>query len=58
VLIVVLVIGLAMVAALTAAAGAVYDAVVEADGVAALDHPALDMEFYRIVAVPRASARA
>ena len=43
VLIVVLVIGLALVAGLTAAAGAVYDAVVEADGVAVLDHPALDV---------------
>ena len=42
VLIIILVVGLALVAALTAAAGAVYDAVVEADGVAALDHPALD----------------
>lgn len=42
VLIVILVVGLALVAALTAAASAIYDAVVEADGVAALDHPALD----------------
>lgn len=41
VLIVVLVIGLALVAALTTAAGAVYDAVTEADGVAALDRPTL-----------------
>ena len=42
VLIVILIVGLALVAALTAAAGAVYDAVAEADGVAVLDHPALD----------------
>jgi hypothetical protein len=42
VLIVVLGAGLVLVATLTAAAGAVYDAVVEADGVAALD-PALDV---------------
>jgi hypothetical protein len=42
VLMIILVAGLALVAALTAAVGAVYDAVVEADGVAALDHPALD----------------
>src|SRR4051794_11731559 len=42
VLIAILAGGLALVAALTAAAGGVYDAVVEADGVAALDHPALD----------------
>lgn len=41
VLIVILVVGLALFAALTTAAGAVYDAVVEADGVAVLDHPAL-----------------
>jgi len=42
VLLVILVIGLALVASLTAAAGRVYDAVVEADGIAALDQPALD----------------
>jgi membrane-associated phospholipid phosphatase len=41
VLIVVLVIGLVLVAILTAAAGAVYDAVTETDGVAALDRPVL-----------------
>lgn len=41
VLILTLVAGLALVAALTAAAGAVYDAVTEADGVAVLDRPAL-----------------
>jgi membrane-associated phospholipid phosphatase len=43
VLIIILGVGLILVATLTAAAGAVYDAVVEADGVAALDHPALDV---------------
>jgi membrane-associated phospholipid phosphatase len=43
VLIIVLGVGLILVATLTAAAGAVYDAVVEVDGVAALDHPALDV---------------
>jgi hypothetical protein len=42
VLILVLAVGLALAAALTATAGAVYDVVVEADGIAALDHPALD----------------
>ncbi len=42
VLILVLVVGLGLVAALTAAAGAVYDAVTEADGLAALDHPTLE----------------
>jgi membrane-associated phospholipid phosphatase len=41
VLIVVLAIGLVLVSILTAAAGAVYDAVTEADGVAALDRPVL-----------------
>lgn len=41
VVIVVLVVGLVLVAVLTAAAGAVYDAVTEADGVAALDRPTL-----------------
>jgi membrane-associated phospholipid phosphatase len=41
VLIVVLAVGLALVAALSSAAGAVYDAVTEADGVAALDLPTL-----------------
>jgi undecaprenyl-diphosphatase len=41
VLVVVLAAGLLLVAGLTAAAGAVYDAVTEADGVAALDDPAL-----------------
>lgn len=41
VLLVILTIGLVLVATLTAAAGAVYDAVAEADGIAALDHPAL-----------------
>lgn len=38
-----LVIGLAIVAALTVLAGLVYDAVVEKDGIAGLDQPALDL---------------
>src|SRR4051794_24198650 len=42
VLIIILIVGLGMVAAMTAAAGAVYDAVTEADGIAALDRPTLD----------------
>lgn len=42
VLTVTLVAGLAVVAALTASAGAVYDAVTESEGVAGLDRPALD----------------
>ncbi len=43
VLVVLLVTGLALVAILTVAAGAVYDAVTEADGIAVLDRPALDL---------------
>lgn len=42
VLAVTLAVGLAVVAALTASAGAVYDAVTESDGVAGLDRPVLD----------------